>query len=121
MVQQLRTPNSEAIQEEAELYQSLLRTIREYEKKQSPNTNEVKNKTQPGDGAKLIEEALKGKVDPNSDVVNLLERMFVDEGNRHDLQPEGINKIASKKGKVFGDTHDSHKLTPDQIDELKSG
>ncbi|XP_062573333.1 protein SpAN-like, partial [Saccostrea cucullata] len=63
----------------------------------------------------------KGNVDPNSDVVNLLESMFVDEGNRHDLQPEGIGKIASKKGKVFGDTHDSHKLTQDQIDELKSG
>lgn len=34
------------------------------------------------------------------------------------LQPGGINKVASKKGKVFGDTHDGHRLTQQQIEEL---
>lgn len=34
------------------------------------------------------------------------------------LQPDGIDKIASKKGKVFGDNHDGHRLTQQQVEEL---
>jgi hypothetical protein len=36
-------------------------------------------------------------------------------------QPDGIAKIAAKKGKVFGDTHDDHKFTQQEIDQLQSG
>ena len=34
------------------------------------------------------------------------------------LQPIGIEKIAAKKGKVYGDTHDSHRWTKEQLEEL---
>ena len=34
------------------------------------------------------------------------------------LQPSGIEKIAAKKGKVYGDTHDTHRWTKEQLEEL---
>ena len=36
------------------------------------------------------------------------------------LQPSGIEKIASRKGKVYGDEHDGHRLTKEQLDELNA-
>nr|XP_022297071.1 uncharacterized protein LOC111106624 [Crassostrea virginica] len=72
------------------------------------------------DGEKLIQEALKGNVDPNSEVVNLVESMLVDENFKHNQQPIGIEKIAAKKGKVYGDTHDTHRWTKEQLEELNN-
>ncbi|XP_078331594.1 MAM and LDL-receptor class A domain-containing protein 2-like isoform X2 [Crassostrea virginica] len=72
------------------------------------------------DGEKLIQEALKGNIDPNSEVVNLVESMLVDEGFKHNQQPSGIEKIAAKKGKVYGDTHDTHRWTKEQLEELNN-
>ncbi|XP_062575333.1 uncharacterized protein LOC134237245, partial [Saccostrea cucullata] len=95
-----------------------LRTMEEENEESEDNEDNGKESNYKG-GAKLIDDALKGKIDPNSDVVNLLESMFVDEGNRHHQHPDGIGKIARRKGKVFGDTHDNHKLTKQQLNELK--
>ncbi|XP_055997984.1 MAM and LDL-receptor class A domain-containing protein 1-like [Ostrea edulis] len=71
------------------------------------------------DGVKLLEDALKGKVDPDSEVVNILESMYVDDGKKHNAHPDGIAEIALKKGKVYGDTHDSHKLTKQEMNDLQ--
>ena len=35
------------------------------------------------------------------------------------LQPDGIMEIAAKKGKVYGDLHDSHRWTQEQLNELQ--
>ncbi|XP_048730018.1 blastula protease 10-like [Ostrea edulis] len=83
------------------------------------NKDEKTDAGQKEDGDELIKETLEGKVDPNSDVVNLLESMVVDDGNEHNEHPAGIAKIASGKGKVFGDTHDKLKLTPEQMKDLQ--
>ncbi|XP_061183018.1 MAM and LDL-receptor class A domain-containing protein 1-like [Saccostrea echinata] len=110
-------------QEEEDIDQLLLRTLKNEEEENGDSEDNNDDSGKGGNakgGAKLIEEALKGNVDPDSDVVNLLESMFVDEGNRHNLHPDGIDKIALKKGKVFGDTHDNHRLTQQQLDDLKN-
>ncbi|XP_061182910.1 MAM and LDL-receptor class A domain-containing protein 1-like [Saccostrea echinata] len=110
-------------QEDEDIDQLLLRALKKEEEENGDSEDNNDDSGKGGnsnDGAKLIEEALKGNVDPDSDVVNLLESMFVDEGNRHNLHPDGIDKIALKKGKVFGDTHDNHRLTQQQLDDLKN-
>ncbi|XP_055996867.1 MAM and LDL-receptor class A domain-containing protein 1-like isoform X2 [Ostrea edulis] len=104
-------------QEEADIDELLLRSLNEDE--EAPSGGNSADHRQTEDGAKLIEDALKGNVDSNSDVVNLLESMFVDEGNTHNAHPDGIAEIASKKGKVYGDTHDSHRLTKQEMNDLQ--
>ncbi|XP_065942368.1 MAM and LDL-receptor class A domain-containing protein 1 isoform X2 [Magallana gigas] len=96
----------------------IARALKQFEDTRRSSETSAPNQHETKDGEKLIQQALKGNVDPDSDVVNLLESMYVDEGSRHNQHPDGINKVASKKGKVFGDTHDGHRLTQQQIEEL---
>nr|XP_034302445.1 blastula protease 10-like isoform X2 [Crassostrea gigas] len=96
----------------------IARALKQLQK--TPHIIEKKEEDQhePEGGERLIQETLKGNVDPDSNMVNLLESMFVDEGSKHNQHPDGIDKIASKKGKVFGDNHDGHRLTQQQVEEL---
>lgn len=96
----------------------IARALKQLQKSPRIIENNEEDQQETENGEKLIEETLKGNVDPDSKMVDLLESMFVDEGSRHNQHPQGIEKIASKKGKVFGDTHDGHRLTQPQIEEL---
>ncbi|XP_052711416.1 MAM and LDL-receptor class A domain-containing protein 1-like isoform X1 [Crassostrea angulata] len=111
--------NSEIDEEETDVELAMIeRELERYENELQNTEDKGPKEREAEGGEKLIQEALKGNVDPDSDVVNLLESMYVDEGSRHNQHPEGIENIASKKGKVFGDTHDGHRLTQQQIEEL---
>ncbi|XP_052711456.1 MAM and LDL-receptor class A domain-containing protein 1-like isoform X3 [Crassostrea angulata] len=113
-----RSADSE-IEEEADINLAMIdRELERFEDTLRSNEDKGANQHEAESGEKLIQEALKGNVDPNSGVVNLLESMFVDEGSRHNQHPNGIENIASKKGKVFGDSHDGHRWTRQQIEEL---
>nr|XP_034302513.1 MAM and LDL-receptor class A domain-containing protein 1 isoform X2 [Crassostrea gigas] len=114
-----RSADSEIDEEEANIDLTMIeRELERFEDTLHSTEETGANQHEAKGGEKLIQEALKGDVDPDSDVVNLLESMYVDEGSRHNQHPKGIENIAAKKGKVFGDTHDAHRLTQHQIKEL---
>nr|XP_022288523.1 MAM and LDL-receptor class A domain-containing protein 1-like [Crassostrea virginica] len=97
----------------------IARVLKDLEEEEERDPEKINTTPKPAvDGDKLIQEALKGNVDPNSEIVDLIESMFVDEGFKHNQHPSGIGKIASRKGKVYGDEHDGHRLTKEQLDEL---
>ncbi|XP_052711506.1 MAM and LDL-receptor class A domain-containing protein 1-like isoform X2 [Crassostrea angulata] len=115
-----RATEFETTEEEKEIDLDFIeRALERYEERlRSTETIEADNHVATG-GEKLIQEALTGNVDPNSDVVNLLESMFVNEGSRHNQHPIGIDQIAAKKGKVYGDTHDGHRFTQTQSEGME--
>uniref|UniRef100_K1QQ94 MAM and LDL-receptor class A domain-containing protein 1 n=1 Tax=Magallana gigas TaxID=29159 RepID=K1QQ94_MAGGI len=98
-----RSADSE-IEEEADINIAMIdRELERFEDTLRSNEDKGANQHEAESGEKLIQEALKGNVDPNSDVVNLLESMFVDEGSRHNQHNGGRKRNFVKSATLWTD------------------